>query len=387
MKKLINENGKLKIKLFASCAFVALSFALSSCDTLQEELSSERLIKQNEGIGSVEAMATTYYYNGTEKDSVKGNESHLVLSLSQLADAEKAKVTYTLSYKMDDVDYSSSGTGEGTLSASKSQYYVNLKEGINLIDGTEKPKYSDISFSFKVLGLLNASGNDYDGRSFPSYSGMVKFAPLYTAETLEFDTNNSLNSFEISLNGEITAVEEEVTATSAPDGVTFTARKSDDGKKIIITSSEDLKDKEFTADFLLTGIKPLGAKETYSHTFSEVVFEKNLPSKQFSVSDLSTSLPKRALEITDIEDLNVVKISFSWTGSPSWITGIASTDTSSWGDSETKIENITTTNKTLNSNSSSNGTWAAGIIEKIKQNGLNLAGDADSVTITVYYNE
>lgn len=394
MKK---ENGKLKNRIFTACSTFALVAALASCSQLQNNLSSEQLVDQKEGIGSVSKGETVYYYNGNSTESVKGNEAHIALKLTQLADASKAGVKYELTYSMTSkngdntvkTSYTSSGDGKGTLSDSKTQYYVDLSQAINLIDGTENPKYSDIALTFTVLGLTNASENSYKGRSFPSYSQSLKFAPLYQDKVPEVSTKDTVTTFELPLNGKIVSVDEKVTlsSTDAPSGVTFTAKKSDDGKKIIITASEDLKGREFTANFALTGIKPVGSKESYSHTFSGVKFVP-LPNKSFTGSDMDGT-PKRVFTANDVKDLDIVKISFGWTGSPSWIVGIATSgdDTDDWGDdaSYTKIENITTSNTTI---VATDKEWSQNVINKIKENGLKIAGGGTfSITVKVYYKE
>lgn len=270
----------MRNRLLATFGTLSLLFAFASCDQLQDELSSEQLKDQKSGIGSVSASSTTYYYDGSENDSVKGKEAHLVLDLSQIADATDAAVKYTLEYSTgsdsDKVEYSSAGSLAGTLSDSKTKYYINLAPAINLIDGTGEPAYGDIAYTFILSGLTNASGNDYNGRSFPSFSKTVKFAPLYTTDSLEFSSKSLPvgSEIKIPLNGEISEVTETVTAAVTSGSVTanFTAKVSSDGKAIVLTSKNDLSGEEFTVDFTITGIKPVGAKEEYEHTFSGVKF-------------------------------------------------------------------------------------------------------------------
>lgn len=280
MRKVKTDNVKMRNRLLAAFGTLSLLFAFASCDQLQDELSSEQLKDQKSGIGTVSASSTTYYYDGSENDSVKGKEAHLVLDLSQIADATDAAVKYTLEYSIgsdsDKVEYSSAGSLAGTLSDSKTKYYINLAPAINLIDGTGEPAYGDIAYTFILSGLTNASGNDYNGRSFPSFSKTVKFAPLYTTDSLEFSSKSLPvgSEIKIPLNGEISEVAETVTAAVTSGSVTanFTAKVSSDGKAIVLTSKNDLSGEEFTLDFTITGIKPVGAKEEYSHTFSGVKF-------------------------------------------------------------------------------------------------------------------
>ena len=267
------ENKKLKIAGGA----IAFALLLSSCDNLQDSLSSEQIIDQKEGIGSLSAESTTYYYNGTESDSVKGSKAHIALSLNQIANADNASVKYTLSYSMDDIDYTSSGSGSGTLSDSKSKYYVDLSPAINLLDGTKKPAYSDISYEITVSGLVNKSGNDYDGWSIPSFTKKIKFAPLYADFEKDFSTKSAPagTTFTIPLNAEISAVDEAVTATATEGNLpetTFTASVGDDGKSIVLTTSADISGKEFTAKIKCTGIKIDGQKESFEYEFADLKF-------------------------------------------------------------------------------------------------------------------
>ena len=277
------DNGKTKAKARASLAGICMALAFASCSNLQDSLSSEQLEEQGDGIGKLSSKTSVYYYNGSESDDVSGDEAHLSLNLSQIADATGAGVKYELSYTMDGIEYASSGTGKGTLSNSKSKYYVDLSPAINLLDGTKSPAYSDISYTVTVSGLKNASGNDYDGRAIPSFSQLVKFAPLYNSEIATFSTKSAPagTEFEIPLNGEITAVDSTVTVT-ATDGeipeTTFTASVSEDGGAIVLTSSAPLTDADFTADFAFTGIKPVGGKESYDYK----------PSLSFSALEKST---------------------------------------------------------------------------------------------------
>mgnify|MGYP006916033454 CR=1 FL=1 len=261
----------------AAVASITLLFAFASCDSLQDELSSEQLKDQVAGIGSVSAESTVFYYNESKDKSVKGSDERwLTLNLSQIANADKASVKYALEYTIGDIVYKSEGSSVGQLSDSKTKYYVDLSPAINLIDGTGSPSSSVISLSVTVSGLTNASGNDYDGRSFPTFSKKIKFEPLYNAEIEPFSTKSAPagTTFEIPLNGKITAIDEAVTATKTdgdddiPEGAEFTASVSDDGTKIILTSSEELTDRNFTADFTFTGIKPVGGKEKYDYTVS-----------------------------------------------------------------------------------------------------------------------
>lgn len=270
------ENKKLKIAGGA----IAFALLLSSCDNLQDSLSSEQLIDQKEGIGSLSAESTTYYYNGTESDSVKGSEAHIALRLNQIANADNASVKYTLSYSMDDIDYTSSGSGSGTLSDSKSKYYVDLSPAINLLDGTKKPAYSDISYEITVSGLVNKSGNDYDGWSIPSFTKKIKFAPLYADFEKDFSTKSAPagTTFTIPLNAEISAVDEAVTATATEGTLpetTFTASVGDDGKSIVLTTSADISGEEFTAKIKCTGIKIDGQKESFEYEFADLKFVAN----------------------------------------------------------------------------------------------------------------
>ena len=144
------DNGKTKAKACASLAGMCIALALASCSNLQDSLSSEQLEEQRDGIGKLSSKTSVYYYNGSESDDVSGDEAHLSLNLSQIADATGAGVKYELSYTMDGIEYASSGTGKGTLSNSKSKYYVDLSPAINLIDGTKSPAYSDISYTVTV---------------------------------------------------------------------------------------------------------------------------------------------------------------------------------------------------------------------------------------------
>lgn len=391
-----NEKNRFRTtlskKLVASLSGLFLAFAFSSCEQLQDSLSSEQLADQKDGIGALSAPSTTCYYNGLADANVKGTESHLVLNLSQLADATSASVKYELSYSMNGVAYTSSGSANGTLSASKSKYYVDLSPAINLLDGTQSPAYDDISYTVTVSGIKNASGNDYDGRSMPTFTKKISFAPLYSGEEIEFSTKSAIagTEFSIPLNGKISAVDEtvELTATSGSlPSTTFTASVSSDGKSIVIKTSEDISDSEFTASIKCTGIKVNGIKESYEHEFTGVKFEIGLPSKEFSATELNGT-PKRVINADDVKELDIQKITFSCTNSPSWVTGVvtAGDATDDWGDKDacTQIENLTNVNKTIVAGSD----WSNAVIANIKENGLKIAGGGTfAITIKLFYSE
>lgn len=271
----------LNIRFLA--AAMATLFCLASCDTLQDTLSSEQKKDQEIDVGKISAPTSVFYYNGkaangTSIDSVKGSEAHLVLGLNQFADATDAKVSYILSYKLNNITRKAEGTGTGTLSTSRSKYYIDLSPAINLIDGTGDVKDADISLSFTVIDLKNASGNKFNGFSFPKFTKEITFEPLYKNEELSFSTKKTSAgaSFTIPLNGPITEVDKTVTVTQKSGTIpatTFTASVSADGTKILLTSSADLTGADFAADFALTGIKPVGSKEGYSYTFTNVLFK------------------------------------------------------------------------------------------------------------------
>ncbi|MBR6913476.1 MAG: hypothetical protein IKN34_06695 [Treponema sp.] len=331
------ENKKLKIAGGA----IAFALLLSSCDNLQDSLSSEQLIDQKEGIGSLSAESTTYYYNGTESDSVKGSEAHIALRLNQIANADNASVKYTLSYSMDDIDYTSSGSGSGTLSDSKSKYYVDLSPAINLLDGTKKPAYTDISYEITVSGLVNKSGNDYDGWSIPSFTKKIKFAPLYADFEKDFSTKSAPagTTFTIPLNAEISAVDEAVTATATEGNLpetTFTASVGDDGKSIVLTTSANISGEEFTAKIKCTGIKIDGQKESFEYEFADLKFvglEKILLSNESLTITEEEGTYQLAVSYDLIKDCSKVYITFAaitaW-GSGTWDKPCLGTDSSTW---------------------------------------------------------
>lgn len=331
------ENRKTKL----AGGLIALALVFSSCSQLQNSLSSEQLSDQEDGIGKLSASSKIYYFNGAGGDSVKGNEAHLTLSLSQIADATDASVSYSLVYTMDDISYTSGGSGKGTLSESKSKYYVDLSPAINLLDGTKNPKYSDISYKITVSGLKNASENDYKGRTMPGFTQILKFEPLYSDSDIEFSTKSAPagTTFTIPLNGKISTVDETVTATATsgtlPD-TTFTASLGTDGKSIVLTSSADITGKEFTAKIKCTGIKIAGQKETYEHEFTNlkfVEFEKVLLSKESLTITSEEGTYQLAVSYDLIKDCSKVYITFAaitdW-GSGTWDKSCLGTDSSTW---------------------------------------------------------
>ncbi|WP_191014589.1 hypothetical protein [Treponema zioleckii] len=335
--KLNISNGKNRLRLLnlskslvASLSGLFLAFAFSSCEQLQDTLSSEQLLDQKDGIGALSALSTTCYYNGLADANVKGTESHLVLNLSQLADATSASVKYELSYSMNGVAYTSSGSGSGTLSASKSKYYVDLSPAINLLDGTQNPSYDDISYTVTVSGIKNASGNDYDGRTMPTFSKKISFAPLYSGEEIEFSTKLAPagTEFSIPVNGILTAVDETVEVTAASGtlpSTTFTASVSSDGKAINIKTTEDISNEEFTASVKCTGIKVKGIKESYEHTFTGLKFVSsettNLESESTITLDGSVQNVFSAEKFANFGTIKEIKIFAKLAGSASgwWI--------------------------------------------------------------------
>lgn len=372
----------MRNRLLAAFGTLSLLFAFASCDQLQDELSSEQLKDQKSGIGSVSASSTTYYYDGSENDSVKGKEAHLVLDLSQIADATDAAVKYTLEYSTgsdsDKVEYSSAGSLAGTLSDSKTKYYINLAPAINLIDGTGEPAYGDIAYTFILSGLTNASGNDYNGRSFPSFSKTVKFAPLYTTDSLEFSSKSLPvgSEIKIPLNGEISEVAETVTAAVTSGSVTanFTAKVSSDGKAIVLTSKNDLSGEEFTVDFTITGIKPVGAKEEYEHTFSGVKFT-NL--KEVKI-EKTLALTGEAQELVSADELSeytsisklkaYVKLSGSVSGN--WWVGLQGPN-----DGDGKWSDLTWTDSPKFDGYNYEGEAISNLIASLKESGLYVKGN------------
>ena len=338
--KLKFENEKMKSKILTICAISTLTLGLASCSNLQDSLSSEQLTDQKEDIGYISSPTSTYYYNGKSGESIKGNEAHLTLSLNQFANAEKATVDYELSYKLNDISYTSKATGKGTLSSSKSKFYVDLSPATNLIDGTESPATSDISYTISVSGLTNASGGDYNGRAMPNFSKKISFAPLYPEKFDDFSTKFASPGyeFEIPLNGKISSVEKEITTTvksGTMPATTFTASASADGKAILLKTSADLKNAEFTADFAFTGIKAVGSKETYSYTLTNLSFtaltmetvKGNLVFNKEAQKIVDASV---FAEYDSISEINVyAKLGGDASG---WWAGICDSSSSNWGD-------------------------------------------------------
>ena len=392
LKKVISMNS-MTVKSFLMIS--SLIFGLVSCSNLQDSLSSEQLADQKDGIGYLSAETSTYYFNGNAKTDIKtlNEENHLVLSLNQIANADKASVKYSLSYKQSDkIERTASGNGKGSLSESKSLFFVDLSPALNLLDGTENPAYGDISYTFTVSGLTNASGNDYDGRSMPSFQKLVKFAPLYTSTPYDFPTKEAAEGtvFEIPLNGKIISLDETVALTGdeVPSGLVLKASVNSTGDSILLTTSgADISNSEFSAILKVSGIVVPGVKESYTHEF-DVKFSSVSLFKEFPLSGISTSSLKQIFTADDVKDLDIVKISFSWEGNATWLTGATTDSDSDWGDAAdgvaTKLENITSTNKTLYANKDD---WCKKFIENVKEKGLRIAGDATSVTAKVYYSE
>ena len=414
MIKLKIENGKLKNKILTILSISMLAFGTTSCEQLQASLSSEQVKDQTEGIGELSAETTTFYFNGTsEKPNIKGDEAHLVLGLSQIAvgknwyesdEATRTKNNYTLSsgitmnyslsYTMNEIEYTSIGVGKATLGDSKTKLFLDLSPAVNLIDGTESPKYGKISYKVTVSGLVNASGNDYDGRSIPAFSKTIKFEPLYDEFIDDFITQTAPigTTYKIPLNGQIVEVGEtvEITANSnstIPDGLVLKASKSKDGNSILLTTSgADISNTKFAGKVKISGIRAIGVKESYEHEFSVIFREKELPFKEFSKDGLGENLTW-VINADDVKNLNIAKLSFNWTGDPGWITGVASEGDSDWGNSDTKLENITGKNKVL---PALKDEWCAKFMNYVKTNGLKIAGGSTtpfSLTVKVYYEE
>lgn len=314
-------------KTFTALAVCASLLLAAGCKQLQDTLSTVQQEDQDKGIGYATCDTKVFYYNGAEGDSVKGENAHLVLNLNQLADAEGASVAYTLEYKMDDgVTRTASGKGEGDISNGKTKYYVDLSPAINLIDGSGNPAHGEISYAFSVTGLKNAAqGSEHNGRTFPKFSTTVKFAPLFIKDPeLEFSSANIPvgTTLAIPLNGKIVAVGDvtvdEPTEGNLPDGFEkFTASVSEDGTEILLAANVPLTGAEFIADITVSGIKPVGSKETYSRTFEDFTLSSSVVETFELWSDKVTgtgveSILLEADEFAEISDSATVTVKFDW---------------------------------------------------------------------------
>ncbi len=274
-----------KMNVKKACISFSAILALglfSSCDALQETLSSEQTLNQNIDIGEITCDTSVFYYNGAEGESVKGDEGHIVLDLGQYANADAAGVSYTLTYRMDGVTRTATADGTGTLSDSASKYYVDVSPAINLLDGSDDVADDDIELALSVSGLVNASGNDYNGYTMAKYTTTLSFEPLFTGDPLAFSTKSAPigTKYSLSLNGAVSLSDSASISWEASDGSALpsgaslsTLAVSEDGKTLYFkVNGKKLTGEDFVADITVSGLKPVGVKESYTYTFENVYF-------------------------------------------------------------------------------------------------------------------
>ncbi len=273
-----------KMNVKKACISFSAILALglfSSCDALQETLSSEQTENQNIDIGEITCDTSVFYYNGAEGESVKGDEGHIVLDLGQYANADAAGVSYTLTYRMDGVTRTATADGTGTVSDSASKYYVDVSPAINLLDGSDDVADDDIELALSVSGLVNASGNDYDGYTMAKYTTTLSFEPLFTGDPLAFSTKSARigTKYSLSLNGAVSLSDsasiswEASDGSSLPSGASLSSLAvSEDGKTLSFKVNGNLTGEDFVADITVSGLKPVGVKESYTYTFENVYF-------------------------------------------------------------------------------------------------------------------
>ena len=398
MIKLKIENGKLKTKIFASFATLALVLGLGSCEQLQDSLSTEQEAKLLEETGTPTLADKVWYYNGVAGDDVSGDSGFLKIDFGQQV-AEGAN-GISGNFLIEYTDKSSENVMtvqkklEGGLIAGES-YYLDMNPVLEMLDGKTVSK-GTMNVSLKVSGLVCASGKQ-KGRSVNALESKISVKPLYEkVSNLKF--LNTKSQWVIPLNG-VSELSDDASVSignikgddsQVPSSVSCEiAGLSEDKKSILVDVSGVSETSVFTALLSISGIRPLISGTVYSQLFSITVKGATAISPisaEFTDTVFGTTADaaKEVFSVDEFAGLSVdsiekftIEISSE---NGTWDNVCIATD-GSW------VDNVAMSG--TESNRSGTLTWEVSVaeqksnIEKILSNGLFLFTDAKALSISV----
>ncbi|MBR1402861.1 MAG: hypothetical protein IJ558_01645 [Treponema sp.] len=307
------EKGKLKTKIFASFTTLALMFGAVSCEQLQSTLSSEQSADMLEETGSAVINGSTWYYDGISTTDFS-NTTGATLAISFTKKVEMAGTrtinddgTYTydyelsgsitanytstsgqsstVSYKVSEGNIILDSTSDpfttisaGSLSADGKTFRLDMTPVCALLDAETTSGNTIDSLEIKLTGFVCAEG-EQKGRSLAALSQKISVKPFYDDATITegvlFSTASSTAGKYVTIptNGSVSLASgagfEFSSSDSDASGLTasdFTLEASDEG--ITLLCNKDLKDKEFTGTFTISGFVPELNASSYTRTFT-----------------------------------------------------------------------------------------------------------------------
>ena len=288
MKKLRIESGKVKNTSLVSLATLGLMTGISSCEQLQDSLSSEQNKKVLEDTGSARLSGKNWYYNGLADDDMSLTASKLgdeYFEQSLLVSFGKKVALDSLSGSIE-VTYTN-GEGNsvtetfpkisGTFTEDYEAFKVDLSSVMVLFDTVKIPDGTAV-MNLKIGGFKCAEGSQ-KGRQIASFEAKnIKIQPFFSSDELTFSTvgfSKNTSSLEIPVSGNFVLQNGLSTVTStASDSKEYSFKVEGRDSAILLSPLFDTPPEDgATLDLLLSGILPEGAGDSYSKGFS-VTFTK-----------------------------------------------------------------------------------------------------------------
>ncbi|MBQ8013571.1 MAG: hypothetical protein IJ257_04130 [Treponema sp.] len=288
MKKLRIESGKVKNTILVSLATLGLMTGISSCEQLQDSLSSEQNKKVLEDTGSARLSGKNWYYNGLADDDMSLTASKLgdeYFEQSLLVSFGKKVALDSLSGSIE-VTYTN-GEGNsvtetfpkisGTFTEDYEAFKVDLSSVMALFDTVKIPGGTAV-MNLKIGGFKCAEGSQ-KGRQIASFEAKnIKIQPFFSSDELSFSTvgfSKDTSSLEIPVSGNFVLQNGSSTVTStASDSKEYSFKVEGRDSAILLSPLFDTPPEDgATLDLLLSGILPEGAGDSYSKGFS-VTFTK-----------------------------------------------------------------------------------------------------------------
>ena len=354
------ENRKLKMKILVSFSALALAFGLSSCEQLQNTLSSEQEEQQAEDTGIASINGDTWYFDGigtTDFSKTEGASLAVTFNRKVVIGATKevsneGDVSYTsnltgfltatfttpvkqevsLSYPIKEgkitlADGMSISAGE--LSADGKTFRLNMKTVASLLDsdtaytfiGDSVKTKNELSLAVNLSGFVCPSGTQ-KGRAVGTLKKNLSVKQLYEDSVVKsgviFYTLDSTvgKSIVIPTQGKVSLADGATCVFSSPDANAPSDLTSDDfslaigesGENFVITCNKELKGKNFIGSFTISGFIPDLNASSYTRTFTVSFAEMTSSSDTLSATtDTGDSANNTSKDMysSDIESLSV----------------------------------------------------------------------------------
>lgn len=300
---------------------------------LQGMLSSEQEEELEEATGAASVSGTTWYYNGTSTTDISATTNNTLCinfgkkaALSTSGLAGSFTITYTdANSNAATVVKSLDG---GSFSSDYTSYYLNMAPVTAMLNGSTIPS-GELAVQVKVSGFVCNEGSQA-GRDLDAFKKTINVAPLYSSTTIAGVTFNTLystmgSSIEIPVNGTISLASDAALELSAASGSSlptglsannFTVSASSDGKTILVTPSVEMNQKNFSAEFTVSGIIPALNGTEKSQTFP-INFVGAIMSTSTTTNSLGGGLTMDMSSMTLSDDGSNLTVALSFNAIPS----------------------------------------------------------------------